>query len=234
MTGPPGAGPGPVDPGPAPTPPPPPAAPPSTGPEVGTDPTAFAPTGPDGGGWAATASQGLLIARWVAAELAAQRVEGFAFVAWIAGAVGLGCLGLSLPVDPGWPLVVLGVLLVLLAVAGRLALALAAAVLRHLALPRRARHLRGEAAAARGRLRDAMADSGVPVSLGAAVRFVVALARGRRPHAGVAGNLRALAGQLDRVPEIERLRASLAAAAPAPTWLSRGRRRDGEPGPGAR
>jgi len=175
------------------------------------------------GGWAATASQGLLLARWVAAELVAQRVEGLALVAWIVGAVGLAALGLSIPVDPGWPLIVLGVLLVLLAGTGRLLIAVVAAILRRLALPRRARHLRAESAAARARLRDAVAEAGVPVSVGAAVGFVRDLARGRRPHAGVAGNLRGLTHRLSGVAEIDRLRELLAEAAPAPSWTHRRR-----------
>lgn len=171
-------------------------------------------------GWAATASQGLLLARWIAAELVAQRIEGLAVVAWVVGALGLVCLGLSLPVDPGWPLIALGVLLVVIAVAGRLVIALATALVRRLALPRRARPLRQESAAARGRLRDAVVEAGVPVSIGAAFRFLRALARGRRPHAGVAANLGELSHRLAGVAEVDRLRTSLAEAAPAPSWAA--------------
>lgn len=211
--------PGAVDPGPAPRAP---DRAPRTGASGPAAPTVTpAPSETDRGGWAATASQGLLLGRWVAAELAAQRVDGLAIVAWITGAIGLLCLGASIPVDPGWPLILLGVVLVLVAGAGRLALALAAAVLRRLALPRRARHLRPEAAAARARLREAIGQAGVPVSFGAAVRFVAALARGRQPHAGVAGNVRELSGRLAHITELERLRTLLAEAAPVPPWLAR-------------
>jgi hypothetical protein len=98
-----------------------------------------------------------------------------------------------------------------------------AAILRRLALPRRARHLRAESAAARARLRDAVAEAGVPVSVGAAVGFVRDLARGRRPHAGVAGNLRGLTQRLSGVAEIDRLRELLAEAASAPSWTHRRR-----------
>lgn len=211
--------PGAVDPGPAPRAP---DRAPRTGASGPDAPAvALAPSETDRGGWAATASQGLLLGRWVAAELAAQRVDGMAIVAWITGAIGLLCLGASIPVDPGWPLILLGVVLVLVAGAGRLALALAAAVLRRLALPRRARHLRPEAAAARARLREAIGQAGVPVSFGTAVRFVAALARGRQPHAGVAGNVRELSGRLAHITELERLRTLLAEAAPVPPWLAR-------------
>lgn len=194
-----------VDPGPAPE-----IAPPAVA-------AAMAPStaAPDRG-WATTASQGLLLVRWIAAELVAQRIEGLAVVAWVVGALGLVCLGLSLPVDPGWPLIALGVPLVVVAVIGRLLIALATALVRRLALPRRARHLRQESAAARGRLRDAVAEAGVPVSIGAAFRFLRALARGRHPHAGVASNLGELSHRLAGVAEVDRLRASLAQAAPAP------------------
>jgi len=173
------------------------------------------------GGWPATASQGLLLARWIAAELVAQRVAGFALVAWIVAGLGIVALGASIPVDPGWPLVVLAVGALVIAAAGRLVIAATVFVLRRLALPRRARHLRPEAAAARARLRGGLADAGVPVSISAAARFVWALARGRRPHAGVAGNLRGLSGRLAEVAEIDRLRVLLAEAAPAPAWLTR-------------
>lgn len=225
-----------VDPGPAPRAP---GRPPGTGPSApASAPVAIAPSEADRGGWATTASQGLLLGRWVAAELAAQRVEGIAIVAWISGAIGLLCLGASIPVHPGWPLILLGVVLVLIACIGRLALALAAAVLRRLALPRRARHLRPEAAAARARLREAISEAGVPVTFGAAVRFVAALARGRQPHAGVAGNLRELSHRLGHITEVERLRTLLAEAAPVPPWLARragagpSEEADGRPGDG--
>ncbi|HYI62459.1 MAG TPA: hypothetical protein VEW93_11720 [Acidimicrobiales bacterium] len=209
-------------------PPGPPPDPPDGPPPGPPDGLAAAATAGDGG-WAATASQGLVLARWVAAEVAAQRLEGFAVVAWIVGLAGLavGLAGILF-----WPLVVLGVLVVLAAVAGRLALAAGAWALRRLALPRRARHLRAEAAAARGRLKEALAAAGVPVSLRAALRFVVALARGRRPQAGVATNLRALSGRLGEVAEIERLRRSLADAAPPPAWLARRPDGDASPPPG--
>lgn len=201
----------PVDPGPVPA-----VAPPGLS-EADAPPRAAARDG----GWAATASQGLLLARWVAAELVAQRIEGLAMIAWIVGGLGLVCIGLSFPVDPGWPLVALGGVLVLLAVIGRLVIAVAAGIVRRLALPRRARHLRQESVAARGRLLDAVAQAGVPVSAGAALRFLRALARGRRPHAGVAGELGQLTHHLAGMAEVDRLRASLAQAAPAPSWLSR-------------
>jgi hypothetical protein len=149
----------------------------------------------------------------VAAELAAQRVEGFAVLAWVVGLVGVALVLVGLLF---WPLIVLGVLAVLVAVAGRLALAAGAWVLRRLALPRRARHLRAEAAAARGRLREALAATGLPVSFRAALRFVLALARGQHPHTGVAGNLRELSGRLGQVAEIDRLRVLLAEAARRP------------------
>jgi hypothetical protein len=181
----------------------------------------------DEGGWAATASQGLLLARWVAAEVAAQRVEGFALVAWIVFGVGLAVAVVGVIVF--WPLIVLGVLAALAALVGRLALAAGAWILRRLALPRRARHLRVEARAAGARLKEALAAAGVPVSLGAALRFVAALARGRRPHAGVAGNLRELSGRLGQVAEVERLRVLLAEAAPPPRWLPTGGAGDAEP-----
>lgn len=179
-------------------------------------------------GWAATAAQGLLLARWVAAEVAAQRVEGFAWLAWLTGGVGivLALVGLAF-----WPLIVLGVLVVLAAVAGRLALAGAAWVLRRLALPRRARHLRTEAGAARARLTEALGAAGVPVTLRTALRFVADLARGRRPHAGVATNVKALTGRLGQVAEVERLRVLLAEAAPPPRWRPSGRPGDGDGGP---
>jgi hypothetical protein len=149
----------------------------------------------------------------MAAELVAQRIDGFAWIAWASGATGLALFGLSVPVDPGWPLIALGVLLVLGAVVGRLGLAVAAWVVRRLALPRRARHLRSEVAAARGRITDAVAAAGVPVSPWAALRFVVALALGRRPHAGVAGRLRDVAVRLDEIAEVHRLRRALDEAA---------------------
>ncbi|HXH56795.1 hypothetical protein [Iamia sp.] len=225
-----------VDPGPAPRAP---GRLPGTGPSAPPSaPVTIAPAEADRGGWATTASQGLLLGRWVAAELAAQRVEGIAIVAWITGAIGLLCLGASIPVDPGWPLILLGVVLVLIAGSGRLALALAAAVLRRLALPRRARHLRPEAAAARARLREAIGEAGVPVTFRAAVRFVAALARGHQPHAGVAGNVRELARRLGHITEVERLRTLLAEAAPVPPWLARragagpSEEADGRPGDG--
>ncbi len=184
--------------------------------------------GRDVGGWRATSAQGLVLARWVAAEVAAQRVDGFAWVAWVLGVLGLVAMGLSLPIDPGWPLIALGALLVLSAVAVRLALALGVAVLRRLALPRRARHLRADAAAARGRLRDVLVDSGIPVSLGHAVGFVWALVRGHRPHARVAGELGGLTGRLLDAAEVARLRARLAEAAGGPA-AAPDARRDGSP-----
>jgi hypothetical protein len=170
----------------------------------------------DVGGWRSTLGQGLVLTRWMAAELVAQRIDGFAWMAWAAGATGLTLFGLSVPVDPGWPLIALGVLFVLGAVVGRVGLAVAAWVVRRLALPRRARHLRGEVAAARGRLSDAVGAAGFPVSLWAALRFVVALALGRKPHTGVAGRLKDIAVNLDEVAEVHRLRQALyEAAAPA-------------------
>ncbi|MGI8937990.1 MAG: hypothetical protein ACR2JF_07240 [Iamia sp.] len=173
----------------------------------------------DRGGWRSTSAQGLMLARWVAAEVAAQRVLGLAWVAWLLGLVALAAVALSLPVDPGWPLVGLGVVLLVVAIGFRLVLAVLAAVLRRLALPRRARHLRADAAAARVRLRQELAASGVPVSLGHAAAFVWALARGRRPHARVVGDLRGLSTRLVAAAEVAHLRARLAEAvtpAPAP------------------
>ncbi len=171
--------------------------------------------GPDVGGWRTTSAQGLVLARWAAAEVAAQRVDGLAWVAWILGALGVAAMGLSLPVDPGWPLVVVGALLLASALALRLALALVAALLRRLALPRRARHLRADAAAARGRLREVLDESGIPVSLGHALGFVWARVRGRRPHAEVVGELRGLTGRLVSAAEVAHLRTRLAQAAGA-------------------
>lgn len=167
----------------------------------------------DVGGWRSTLGQGLVLARWTAAELVAQRIDGFAWMAWAAGATGLTLFGLSAPVDPGWPLIALGVLLVLGAVVGRVGLAVAAWIVRRLALPRRARHLRGEVSAARGRLTDALTEAGLPVSPWAALRFVVALALGRKPHAGVAARLKEVALHLDEVAEVHRLRQALYEAA---------------------
>ncbi len=175
----------------------------------------------DGGGWWSTSVQGLVLARWVAAEVAAQRILRLAWVAWILGLVALVAVGFSLPADPGWPLVVVAVVLALVAIGFRLVLALAAAVLRRLALPRRARHLRADAAAARQRVRLELAASGVPVSLGHAAGFVWALARGRRPHARVAGDLRGLSTRLVAAAEVAHLRGRLAeAVAPEPSPVS--------------
>ena len=112
-------------------------------------------TGPgrDPGGWRATSAQGLLLARWTAGELAAQWVTGLARWAWLVAGLAVVVAAVSLPVDPDWPFVTLGVLLLLGAAAFRLTLALASWLLRRLALPRRARHLRAESAAARHRVR---------------------------------------------------------------------------------
>lgn len=163
----------------------------------------------DVGGWRSTLNQGLVLSRWTAGEVVAQRIEGFAWIAWVSGAIGLGLFALSLPVDPGWPLITLGVVMVLGGVLGRLTLALAAGLVRRLALPRKARHLRSELAAARGRVTDAVADAGIPVTVGAALRFVVALALGRKPHQGVATKLKDLALHLDEVAEVHRFRQAL-------------------------
>lgn len=198
----------PVDPGPPPTARPDgdgvPALPPDAG---GPD------DGQGDGGWRSTTGQGLLLARWAAGEVAAQWVERFTFWPWIVGAVGVACLGLSLPVDPGWPLIVVGVVLVAGALALRLAMAAAAALLRRLSLPRRARHLRRELSDLRSRLATSLQEAGVPVSPVAATRFAWDLFRGRRPHAGVARELVALTGRLGDVTELARLRDELAAAA---------------------
>lgn len=172
--------------------------------------------GTDRGGWRSTSVQGLLLARWVAGEVAAARLDRFAWVAWALGALGLGAMALSLPVDPGWPLIALGTLLVPAAVAVRLGLLLAVVVLRRLALPRRARHLRADAAAARGRLGDVLADAGVPVSLGEALGFTWALARRRRPQARALGDLRGLTRRLLEAAEVVHLRSRLAEAAGGP------------------
>lgn len=196
----------PVDPGP---PPPAPAGRSGDGGEAGAAPG----DGPGDGGWRSTAGQGLLLARWVAGEVAAQWVERFTLWPWVIGAVGVACLGLSLPVDPGWPLIVLGVVLVGGALALRLAMAAAAALLRRLSLPRRARHLRRELSDLRSRLATSLQEAGVPVSPLAAARFGWDLFRGRRPHAGVAGDLLALIARLGDVAELARLRDELAAAA---------------------
>ena len=186
----------------------------STGtPEGPTDAAPLPAHRTDRGGWRSTSAQGLLLARWVAGEVAAARVDGFAWLAWVLGALGLAAMGLSIPVDPGWPLIALGALLVLVAVAVRLGLLLAVVVLRRLALPRRARHLRADAAAARGRLGDVLADAGVPVSLGEALGFTWALARGRRPHARALGDLGGLTRRLLEAAEIAHLRSRLAEAA---------------------
>ncbi len=210
----------PVDPGPRPAddvpdpgPPPPPSGPGARGAAGRAPRLAGRLDAADVGGWRSTLGQGLVLARWTAAELVAQRIDGFAWIAWAAGATGLALFGLSVPVDPGWPLIALGVLLVAGAVVGRLGLAIAAWIVRRLALPRRARHLRGEVSAARGRLTDAVAAAGIPVSPWAALRFVVALALGRKPHAGVAGRLKDVALHLDEVAEVHRLRQALYEAA---------------------
>lgn len=195
-----------------PTPRPVPAAQPSP-----PGPGATAGQAADGGGWRSTASQGLLLARWTAAEVAAARVTGLAWVAWACAGVGLLALLLSIPADPGWPLTVLGIVLVLIGLGVRLTLALTSAILRRLGLPRRARHLRGEAVAARHRLLTVLAETGIPVSLRHAVGFVWALARGRRPHAQVASEVGGLSGRLLEAAEVARLRARLAeAVAPPP------------------
>lgn len=180
----------------------------------------------DAGGWRSTSAQGLVLARWVAAEVAAQRVLGLAWVAWVVAAVALVAAGLSIPADPGWPLVALTVLLLLGAVGFRLGLAVAVFVLRRLALPRRARHLRADAVAARGRLRQELSASGVPVSLRHAAAFVWALARGRRPHARVLGDLRGLSTRLVAATEVAHLRGRLAEAV-APTTAPDGGPEDG-------
>ena len=54
-----------------------------------------------------------------------------------------------------------------------------------------------------------MAEAGIPVTLGAALGFVVALALGRKPHEGVATKLKDLALHLDEVAEVHRFRQAL-------------------------
>lgn len=194
----------PVDPGPAPDHPPVVAA------------AALGPAAPvqgDRGGWRATADQGLLLARWVAGELAAQWVEKWAFWPWVIGAVGLVSLGLSIPIDPGWPFIALGILLMGIAIGWRLTLAVVAWAIRRVALPRRARALRAEVGAARARLHDALEDTGTPISISGATRFAWDLFRGRRPHSAAARNLLGLISHLDDIAEIDRLRQVLADAA---------------------
>lgn len=202
---------GPVDPGPPPT-----GAPPGRATGGGPLPDDTLPAGgvtSGDGGWRSTTAQGLLLARWVAGEVAAQWVERFTLWPWVIGTVGVVCLGLSLPVDPGWPLIVLGVVLVGAALVLRLAMAAVAALLRRLSLPRRARHLRRELSDLRSRLATALEEAGVPVSPVAAARFGWDLFRGRRPHSGVARDLLAVTARLGDVTELARLRDELAAAA---------------------
>lgn len=174
---------------------------------------------PDGNGardrgWTATAGQGYILTRWVAAELAAARVEGFRLVAGGVAVLGVAIALLALVVDPDWPFLVVGAVLAVLALGAVVGLTIAAWTLRRLALPRRARHLRAELARSRALLRAAIAETGLPVSLTAAVRFVIDLARGRRPHGGVASRLAALTAQLGERTDLARLRAALAEAAP--------------------
>ena len=193
-----------------------------------------AATGRDVGGWGSTAAQGLLLARWIAGELVAERINRVAWVAWVAGAIGLAIAGLALPFEPDWPFLTLAALLVLGALTGRLVLALVVGLLRRLALPRRARHLRREAKAARSRLTEALGATGVPVTVGQAAGFVWALLRHRRPHAGVLGDLRTLVTEVTSIPEVDHLRTSLAEAARprgAEPEVGAG---DGEAGPTAR
>lgn len=171
--------------------------------------------GPDGdpGGWRATSAQGLLLARWTAGELAAQWVSGLARWTWLVAGLAVLVAAVSIPVDPDWPFVALGVLLLLGAAAFRLTLALASAILRRLALPRRARHLRAESAAARQRVRTELEQSGVPVSIRHAVGFLWALVRGRRPHARVTEDLSGFTSRMVSAAELAHLRARLAEGA---------------------
>lgn len=178
---------------------------------------ALGPTsGADAGGWRATSAQGLLLARWTAGELAALWFTGLARWAWLVGGLALVVGALSIPVDPGWPLVVLGVVLLVGAGAFRLTLALVSMILRRLALPRRARHLRAEGTAARRRLRAELEHSGVPVSIRQTVGFLWALLRGRRPHAGVTEDLRGFSARLVSTAELAHLRDRLAEASGHP------------------
>lgn len=164
----------------------------------------------DPGGWRATSAQGLLLARWTAGELAAQWVTGLARWSWLVAGLAVVVAAVSLPVDPDWPFVALGVLLLLGAAAFRLTLALASWILRRLALPRRARHLRAESAAARQRVRAELEQSGVPVSIRHAFGFLWALVRGRRPHAPVTEDLRGFTTRVVSAAELAHLRDRLA------------------------
>jgi len=176
-------------------------------------PSADRSRGADRGGWRSTADQGLLLARWIAGELAAQWVEKFAWWPWLVGAAGLVSLGISIPVDPGWPFIVLGIVLMGIAIGWRLTLAVVAWALRRLALPRRARPLRSEIGAARARLQEALADTGAPVTISGVMRFGWDLFRGRRPHATTARRLLGLVTHVGDLAEIDRLRRALAEAA---------------------
>jgi hypothetical protein len=151
----------------------------------------------------------MLLARWVAAHVAIARIEFFWWVKWALAIAGLAAVAGTLVVEPDWPLLVLAAVLVTTAAGVAVVGWVAVRVLRRLSLSRRARPLGAELEAARERLLDEVAAAGVPVSLWAAVGFVVALARGRRPQAGVLTNLRGVAGRLDEIVDRDRLRGAL-------------------------
>ncbi|MEJ7582679.1 MAG: hypothetical protein WKF43_01080 [Acidimicrobiales bacterium] len=126
----------------------------------------------------------LLLTRWVAAQVAIARLEPFRWVAAAGAGLGVMVMGGALLFDPDWAFLVAGTLLT--ATAGGFGLLLLAVIglLRRWSLSRRARPLRAELEQTKGRLLSELAAGGVPVSLWRLVLFVVALARGRRPHRG--------------------------------------------------
>ncbi len=158
----------------------------------------------------------LVLGRWVAAQVVIARIEP---VRWVAGALtaaGILLLGATFFAEPNWPWVLAGGGALGLGIGVGLAVAAAVWALRRLSVARRARPLRDELERSKGRLLAELSGAGVPVSLWQALRFVAALATGRRPQRGVASKLRAVVSDIDSVLDRDRLRAAVAAGSAGP------------------
>lgn len=166
-------------------------------------------------GWSSRAGWALLVARWVAAQIAIHRLAPVRRILAVVTALSIPLYGVALLVDPDWPWVTLGSLVLLTAGTATALLTAFMWALNRLALPRRARQLRFALDSAHTRVMAEVGSSGIPLSVGGAVRFVLALVRRQAPHREIAQRLLAITGHLDEVLETSEIRAALEQAQPS-------------------
>ena len=181
--------------------------------DAGSDPKGPSPQperpAVDGLDWKEGAQWALLLTRWIAAQVAVKRLEALRVVPVVA--IGLGVLAFigSFLLEPDWPWLIAGGLLLLFGGVVLLVVTVLIAVVRRLALARKARPLASALTAAKDDVIAEVAAAGVPVSLWTLVRFVLDAARGRAPHRGVVDRLGGVAQRLDQLVDTRALRATL-------------------------